>query len=109
MLNRCIWRPVSAGLVDFVVSAAAQNGYTPAQCLDPPVSDGATYHYVATQGMDHEEGDGVYTVSTTTLARVTIRNSSNGGAAVDFASPPTVVMGGPTAGDISAAGEEGAI
>jgi hypothetical protein len=99
-LNRCIWTAVGSGTGSFVVSAAAQNGYTPAGCLDPVVVNGATYHYFAFQGTDHEEGDGVYTTSTSTLTRAVIRNSSNGAAVVNFASPPTVIMGGPTSLDM---------
>ena len=101
-LNRCMWTPAGSGTSDFVVRAAVENGYTPAQCSNPTVTDGETYHYIATQGANHEEGDGAYTVSTTTLARTTIRNSSNGGATVSFSSPPTVIMGGPTASDSGA-------
>ena len=103
-LNRCIWTAVSGGTGSFVVSTSAQNGYTPAGCLDPAVVNGATYHYFATQGNDHEEGDGVYTTSTSTLTRAVIRNSSNAAAAVNFSSPPIVVMGSPTSLDMPAIG-----
>lgn len=96
-LNRCIWTAASSGLGDFVVSAPALNGYTPFQCTNPSLVDGATYHYFATSGNDHEEGDGVFTGNT--LARTTIRNSSNGGAKVNFAAAPVVSMGGPTGPD----------
>src|SRR6516165_7342658 len=103
-LNRCIWTAASGGTGSFVVSTSAQNGYTPAGCLDPAVVNGATYHYFATQGNDHEEGDGVYTTSTSTLTRAVIRNSSNAAAAVNFSSPPIVVMGSPTSLDMPAIG-----
>lgn len=99
-LNRCIWTATASGLVDFVVSAAAQNGYTPAQCLAPGAVDGATYHYFAANGSDHEEGDGVYTAATKTLTRSSIRNSSNGGSKVNFTTAPAVFMGGPDAQDM---------
>jgi len=98
-LNRCIWTPAAGGLTDFVVNAPAQNGYTPAQCLAPPVISGASYRYFASIGSQHEEGDGVYIAGTTTLARSTIRNSSTG-LKVNFSAAPAVTMGGPTAGDI---------
>ena len=98
-LNRCIWNAVSSGTGSFVVSAAAQNGYVPAGCLDPAVITGATYHYFATNGSDHEEGDGIWTTSTSTLTRAMIRNSSNSGSIVSFAGAPIVFMGGPIAGD----------
>ena len=101
-LNRCMWTPVGSGTADFVVDAAAGNCYTPAQCGNPPVVDGDNYNYEATQGADHEEGEGIYTVSTTTLARTIIRNSTNGGAKVVFSSPPTIIMGGPSATDSGA-------
>jgi hypothetical protein len=103
-LNRCMWTAVGSGTGSFVVSAAAQNGYTPAQCLDPVVINGATYHYFAFQGTDHEEGDGVYTTGTSTLTRALIRNSSNAAAVVNFASPPIVIMGGPTSLDMPVVG-----
>jgi hypothetical protein len=98
-LNRCIWTAASSGLGSFVVSAAAQNGYTPAQCLAPAVVDGLTYHYFATNSTEHEEGDGVYTVATNTLTRATIRNSSTG-SKVNFTAAPTVTMGGPISTDM---------
>jgi hypothetical protein len=103
-LNRCIWTAASSGLGDFVVSAAAQNGYTPAQCLTPTVVNGATYHYIATNGTEHEEGDGAYNTATSTLARTTIRNSSNSHAKVTFSAAPVVTMGGPVANDMPGIG-----
>lgn len=86
-----------------MVSSAALDGYTPANCANPSAVDGGTYHYFAYNPSDpseHEEGDGVYTVSTTTLTRANIRNSSNSGSAVDFTNAPIVVMGGPAAQDM---------
>jgi hypothetical protein len=101
-LNRCIWTAASSGTGSFVVSAAAQNGYTPANCTNPSVVDGATYHYFATDSAgNHEEGDGVWTIATSTLTRATIRNSSNSGLAVSFPTAPTVFMGGPIATDMA--------
>lgn len=98
-LNRCIWTATAGGLGDFTVGAAALNGYTPTQCADPAVVDGGTYHYVAYNGTDHEEGDGVY--SGGVLTRATIRNSSSAGAKVTFSAAPTVIMGGPVATDMA--------
>lgn len=105
-LNRCIWNSLTQGLSDFHVGSAANNGYTPAQALDPTVVDGGTYHYFAqsADGTQHEEGDGVFTVATTTLTRATIRNSSASDTKVNFASPPIVFMGGPTANDMGGGG-----
>lgn len=99
-LNRCIWAAANPGTASFVVSGAAQNGYTPTQCLSPVVSDGATYHYFAVNDAQHEEGDGVWNSTTSTLTRVTIRNSSSSGAKVNFTAVPTVFMGGPVATDM---------
>lgn len=100
-LNRCIWTATSSGTGPFVVNNATQNGYIPANCLEPPVIDGATYHYFAQTAIgEHEEGDGVYTVSSATLTRATVRNSSNGGSLVNFSLTPTVFMGGPSSNDI---------
>ena len=99
-LNRCVWISEAGGLSDFVVAGAAKGGYTPEQCLDPVVINGETYHYSATQGADHEEGDGFYTISANTLTRAIIRNSSTGGNLINFGYPPIIRMGGPTASDI---------
>lgn len=96
-VNRCIWSATAGGLSDFVVSVAALGGYTPATCLTPTVQNGANYEYFAILGSQHEEGTGTYTTSTTTLARTTIRNSSTGGAKVNFIGPPIVYMGGSVA------------
>lgn len=99
-LNRCTWSAIASGLADFSVASPALNGYTPAQCANPAVVNGGTYHYFATSGTDHEEGDGVYTVATATLTRANIRNSSNGGAKVNFTAAPIVSMGGPVGSDM---------
>lgn len=101
-LNRCSFAPTAGGTADFVVSSAAAGAYTPAQCTNPTVLDGATYHYfaVTSDNSQHEEGDGVYTAATATLTRATIRNSSNSGSKVNFSVAPTVTMGGPIATDI---------
>lgn len=102
-LNRCKWNATSNGTGDFVVaSGSSDGGYTPAQCANPSVSNGATYHYAAqsSDGTQHEEGGGAFNTGTNTLARTTIRNSSAGGAKVNFNSAPIVFMGGPDANDM---------
>lgn len=101
-LNRCAWTPASSGTGDFVLSAAKSGFYAPASCANPAVVGGATYHYfaVSADGSEHEEGDGVWTSGTSTLARTTVRNSSNSGSKVSFTAAPTVYMGGPTAADM---------
>jgi hypothetical protein len=99
-LNRCIWNASGSGTADFVVGSAAQNGYLPSQVTNPAVVTGTVYHYfaVAADGT-HEEGDGAYTVATSTLARTVIRNSSAAGAKVNFGVAPIVTMGAPIASD----------
>lgn len=100
-LNRCIWTAANTSNSAFVVSAAAQNGYTPARCANPSVVNGATYHYFAVDAAgNHQEGDGTYDTATSTLTNTSIRDSSNGGAAVTFTTPPIVTMGGPVATDM---------
>jgi hypothetical protein len=105
-LNRCAWTPASAGTGDFVLSAALAGFYAPADCASPAVVDGGIYRYfaVSSDGSEHEEGDGAWDVGTSTLTRVTIRNSSNSGSKVDFTTAPTVHMGGAAAADMP--GEE---
>lgn len=103
-LNGCIWTAASGGTGTFTVSAAVSPYFTPAQCTNPAVVDGGTYNYFAINGSQYEIGAGVYTASGTTLTRAAIKASSNGGAAVNFISAPTVHMGGPLADDITAAG-----
>jgi hypothetical protein len=100
-LNRCIWTAASISNSAFVVSAAAQNGYVPANCANPSVVNGATYHYFAADAAgNHQEGDGTYNTATSTLTSTTIRDSSNSGSAVTFTSAPVVTMGGPVATDM---------
>ena len=89
-INLCRWSAVSAGKGNFVVGAAASG------CLLPSamgVVDGKVYYYVAKLGRQWEYGSGVYTVSTTTLARTTISSYSvnNGDTSpVNFATAPVV-------------------
>ena len=89
-VNRCIFTPVSAGTGDFTVSAAVPGYHTPAQAN---AVDGATYSYAA-QSSDltqWEDGQGVYTAGSTTLARTTILDSSTGGK-VSFTAAPQVML-----------------
>lgn len=81
--------PVSAGLVDFVVSQAITGYQTPASA---GAVNGTVYRYRAENAdlSQWEIGFGAYTTGTTTLARTTILYSSNGGAAVNFTVPPNV-------------------
>jgi glycine rich protein len=61
-----------------------------------PVEAGAeerVYNYTATAGDEWETGDGLYTISSTTLARTTILASSNNNQKVNFTDPPEVTMG----------------
>jgi len=97
-LNNCGWYSAAGGTADFVYSSEATYMYSPANCLAPAVITGATYHYLAFNGAEHEEGTGVWTVATSTLTRATIRNSSTG-AKIDFTDPPQIIMGGPVAAD----------
>lgn len=101
-LNRCAVRANAGGLGDFVLGSAIPGFYTPAQCQNPSVVDGGDYHLfaVSDDGTQHEESDGVWDAGTNTLTRATIRNSSNGGAKVNFSAAPIVYMGGPVAADI---------
>lgn len=94
-LNRCIWRPTSGGTGTWTVSAAVPGYEAPAGCSNPSVVDQQTYMYFAESDdrTQWEVGSGVYTVSGTTLTRATINDSTNAGAAVNFTSPPKVMMG----------------
>ncbi len=91
-LDRCIFTATSSGTGDFVVSAAVTGYQTPASA---GVTDGATYSYAA-QSADlsqWEVGQGVYTVSTTTLARTTVLfNSSGTTAHISFSAAPQVMV-----------------
>ena len=102
-LNACIWTAASAGTSNFVVSAAAPGYFTPVQCSNPSVVDGATYRYFARNGTQHEEGYGGYTSSTATLTRAVVLSSSNSGLVVNFSAAPTVYMGCALAQDVSTA------
>lgn len=92
LVNECYWTAASAGTGSFVVSAAKTGFFTPAQCTNPAIVDGGTYHYRAESAdlTEHEIGTGVYTASTTTLTRATVLQSSNSGSAVNFTAAPNV-------------------
>ncbi len=98
-LNRCIFRPTAGGTGTWTVSSAIAGYDTPAGCTNPAVVDGARYYYFAESDdqLSWEAGQGVYTVSGTTLTRETIYDSTNAGAAVNFTNAPRVAMGCPLA------------
>jgi len=86
----CRFRPVSTGTGDFVVSAAVTGYQMPAAA---GAVDGKVYRYRAetTDLSSWEVGYGIYTVSTTTLARTTILYNSLGTTAkINFLSRPNV-------------------
>lgn len=63
--------------------AGAVSGH---RAFSATLSDGDTVPYCIVYGTDYEIGIGTYTASGTTLARTTIRASSNSGSAVDWPS-----------------------
>lgn len=99
-LNGCIWKAVAGGTGAFAVSAAMAPYFTPAQCTNPAVSNGAIYNYFAVNGAEYEIGQGTYTAAGTTLSRTTIFSSTNGGSAVNFSTAPIVHMGCAFANDM---------
>lgn len=94
-LSRCIFTPTAGGLGDFVVSAAVHGYQTPAGAN---AVDGLTYAYAAELRDSSgnitawEVGHGVYATLSATLARTTVRFSSNSNSKVDFAAPPNVMI-----------------
>lgn len=92
-----VWfNATSTGTVDFVVASAVSGYRTPATAAIP---NGSTIHYVARNGSEWENGEGVYTTGTVTLSRVTIYASSNANAKVSFTAAPTVAVA-PLAEDV---------
>lgn len=89
--NRVKYTPVAAGTVDFVTSVAVTGFLTPATA---GITNGAIVSYVAfsSNQTEWETGQGTYTSGTTTLARTTVRESSNAGAKVNFTAAPTVAL-----------------
>jgi hypothetical protein len=98
-LNGCIWSAQSAGTGSFVVNAAETGYYAPLGCSNPAVVNGTTYNYFARNGVEHEEGQGVWNSTTQTLTRATVFSSSNSGGAVNFSVAPIVYMGCALAND----------
>lgn len=97
-LNECLWTAASGGTGNLVVSTAVAGYYTPAQCTTPPPIDGQLYSYRAANGAtEYMSGVAPYDVATTSLVlsdpSAEIFQSSNGGSAVSFTAPPTVLMG----------------
>lgn len=95
-LNACAFRAASSGSGNFVVNSAITGYYKPEECTNPSVIDGAKYRYRAEldDRSEYEEGEGVYTASSDTLARTTIFSSSDSGAKVTFSSAPKVIVSG---------------
>jgi hypothetical protein len=90
LIDNCLFRAASSGTGSFVVSAAITGYQTPASAS---AIDGATYRYHAESDdkSQWEVGYGVYTVSSTTLARTTVLyNSSGGASAINFSAAPRV-------------------
>lgn len=89
--NRIKYTPTLGGTGDFVTSAAVTGFRTPATGSIP---DGSIVSYVAfsSDQTQWETGQGAYTVATTTLARTTVRESSNAGAKVNFTVAPVVAL-----------------
>ncbi len=89
--NRVKYTPTLGGTGDFVTSAAVSGFRTPATASIP---DGSIVSYVAfsSDQSQWETGQGTYTSGTTTLARTTVRESSNAGAKVNFTAAPTVAL-----------------
>lgn len=100
-LNACIWDAHDAGTGSFIATTAEPGYFLPAGCSNPSVVDGGTYRYFARNGAEHEEGYGIWTVSTSTLTRATILSSSNSGSATNFSAAPIVYMGCLFAQDIA--------
>lgn len=88
-----IFNAASAGLGNFVVASALAGGsLTPEQAA---VTDGKVYEYYAqtADGLTWEAGAGAYTVSSHTLARTTIKGTSNGDTVkVNFPTVPIVCV-----------------
>lgn len=82
----------SNGTGTFTVSSAVTGYQTPASA---GATNGLKYKYHAESAdlTQWEDGEGVYTVSGTTLTRATVLyNSSGGTSAINFTNPPTVAI-----------------
>jgi hypothetical protein len=89
--NRVMFQAVAGGTGNFIVNTAISGYSTPAQ---RGVTDGATVSYTA-ESLDKtqwEVGTGVYTAASTTVARTTIRESSNANLIVNFSASPIVFL-----------------
>ncbi len=89
--NRVKYTAASAGTGDFVTSASITGFLTPATAS---IANASIVSYVAFNSTqtEWETGQGAYTSGTTTLARTTVRESSNAGAKVNFTTAPTVAL-----------------
>lgn len=103
--NRVVFRAAAGGVDDFAVSAAVTGFRTP---LQAGVPNGAIVSYTAENATktQWETGIGTYVELGTTLQRTTIRESTNGDAAVNFSTAPAVFFEF-HAQDIPALGEQG--
>lgn len=91
--NRVVFNATSAGTGSFIVASAATGFRTPAAAVAAgDLADGARVSYTAESAdkTQFEFGQGIYTNSTVTLTRTTIRGSSNPGGIVNFTSVPKV-------------------
>lgn len=84
----CQFVAVSAGFVDYVVSAAVAGKKTPVQA---GAVDGNVYEYYSSVGDQYERGTGTWNLAGNKLIRTTVKDNSLGTAAkISFTSPPTV-------------------
>lgn len=93
-VNDCVFRAVSSGLGDFVVSAAITGHVAPAAAVSPAMVGGGTFHYraMSDDGSQVERGEGVWTAGSSTLSRATIFSSTNANAKVNFSAAPKVAL-----------------
>ena len=91
------------GLLDFVIDGTTVTGY---RTVTSAHTDGATVHYLAglTTGAEWEVGEGVWTVATNTVTRVTIYASSNSGSKVAFSAGSKIFATVAAAADFTAGG-----
>src|SRR5688572_20823015 len=87
--NRVMFKPASGGTADFVVATAVTGYRTPAQASVPDLTV-VDYTAESSDKTEWETGIGTYASGSVTLDRTTIRESSNGGLAVNFSAPPSV-------------------
>jgi len=79
----------SGGTGSFVY-AASVTGYQSPAFANAVDGQKYKYHATSTDLTQWEDGEGVYTVSSTTLTRMTVLYSSSSGAKINFTNPPQV-------------------